>query len=159
MPERNAGLDLTVDDRCVLRGVGGRGGDRAAQRLEVAGEDPQQGGLAGAVGSHHAHDVARGDGEVEPLEQGAVRVAPGEVLGDEVGAHRASVVRGAVPPGRASVRRDRSRRGGYLPPMKLMRTAAMIGIAKKVYDEAQKPENQAKIRDGLSKLSKNVRPR
>ena len=29
--------------------------------------------------------------------------------------------------------------------MKIMRTAATIGIAKKLYDEARKPHNQAKI--------------
>ncbi|MCW2866354.1 MAG: hypothetical protein JWR20_542 [Marmoricola sp.] len=35
--------------------------------------------------------------------------------------------------------------------MKLMRTAAMFGIAKKVYDEARKPENQAKIKSALDR--------
>jgi hypothetical protein len=30
--------------------------------------------------------------------------------------------------------------------MKLIRSAAALGIAKRVYDEARKPHNQAKIR-------------
>jgi hypothetical protein len=34
--------------------------------------------------------------------------------------------------------------------MKLMRTAAMAGIAKKVYDEARKPHNQKKIQDAVA---------
>ncbi|MFC6285156.1 hypothetical protein ACFP3Q_03250 [Nocardioides sp. GCM10027113] len=36
--------------------------------------------------------------------------------------------------------------------MKLLRMAAMAGIAKKVYDEARKPHNQAKIRSTVDKL-------
>ncbi len=35
--------------------------------------------------------------------------------------------------------------------MKLMRAATMIGIAKKVYDEARKPENQAKIKAAVER--------
>ena len=35
--------------------------------------------------------------------------------------------------------------------MKLMKTAAFAGIAKKVYDEARKPHNQAKIKDAVAK--------
>jgi hypothetical protein len=35
--------------------------------------------------------------------------------------------------------------------MKLMRTAAMIGIAKAVYDQARKPENQARIKEAVAK--------
>ena len=35
--------------------------------------------------------------------------------------------------------------------MKLLRTAALAGVAKKVYDEARKPHNQAKIRDAVAK--------
>jgi hypothetical protein len=34
--------------------------------------------------------------------------------------------------------------------MKLMRTAAMAGVAKKVYDEARKPHNQQKIREAVA---------
>ena len=34
--------------------------------------------------------------------------------------------------------------------MKLLRTAAMAGIAKKVYDEARKPHNQQKIREAYA---------
>jgi hypothetical protein len=36
--------------------------------------------------------------------------------------------------------------------MKLLRTAAMAGIAKKVYDEARKPHNQKKIQDAVAQL-------
>jgi flagellar biosynthesis protein FliP len=38
---------------------------------------------------------------------------------------------------------------GYFVGMKLLRTAAMAGVAKKVYDEARKPHNQQKIRDAV----------
>lgn len=36
--------------------------------------------------------------------------------------------------------------------MKLLRMAAVAGIAKKVYDEARKPENQAKIRAAAERV-------
>ena len=36
--------------------------------------------------------------------------------------------------------------------MRIMRTAAMLGIAKKVYDEARKPENQARIKSAVAKV-------
>ena len=42
--------------------------------------------------------------------------------------------------------------GGYGVPMKIMKTAATIGLAKKVYDEARKPENQARIRQAVEQL-------
>jgi hypothetical protein len=35
---------------------------------------------------------------------------------------------------------------------KLMRSAAVIGMAKKLYDEAQKPENQRRIREAVDKV-------
>ncbi|WP_264674255.1 hypothetical protein [Nocardioides lijunqiniae] len=35
--------------------------------------------------------------------------------------------------------------------MKLLRGAAAVGIAKKVYDEARKPHNQAKIKSAVEK--------
>ena len=35
---------------------------------------------------------------------------------------------------------------GYLQGMGLLRSAAVIGIAKVVYDQARKPENQARLR-------------
>lgn len=35
---------------------------------------------------------------------------------------------------------------GYLSGMGLLRSAAVIGIAKVVYDQARKPENQARLR-------------
>ena len=36
--------------------------------------------------------------------------------------------------------------------MKLMRTAAMAGLAKKAYDEARKPHNQQKIKDFVAQM-------
>ena len=36
--------------------------------------------------------------------------------------------------------------------MKLLRSAAAIGVAKKLYNEAQKPENQRRIREGVNKV-------
>ena len=36
--------------------------------------------------------------------------------------------------------------------MKLMRTAALIGIGKKLYDEGRKPENQARIKAAVEKV-------
>jgi hypothetical protein len=38
---------------------------------------------------------------------------------------------------------------GYNGPVKIMRTAAMLGIAKKVYDEARKPENQRRMKGAV----------
>ena len=36
--------------------------------------------------------------------------------------------------------------------MKLIRTAIMAAVAKKVYDEARKPENQQKIKEAFQKV-------
>lgn len=36
--------------------------------------------------------------------------------------------------------------------MKLLRSAAVIGVAKKLYDEAQKPENKRRIREAVDKV-------
>jgi hypothetical protein len=36
--------------------------------------------------------------------------------------------------------------------MRLFRSAAAIGIARKLYTEAQKPHNQAKIKDAVAKV-------
>jgi hypothetical protein len=63
--------------------VAGGEGDRAVLRLVDAGEEAQQRRLAGSVHAHHAHDVTGGDREVEVVEQGAVPLAAGQVLGDE----------------------------------------------------------------------------
>jgi hypothetical protein len=35
--------------------------------------------------------------------------------------------------------------------MRIMRGVAAIGIAKKVYDEARKPQNQARIRSAVDR--------
>ena len=36
--------------------------------------------------------------------------------------------------------------------MKLFRSAAAIGVAKKLYTEAQKPENQRRMREAVDKV-------
>jgi hypothetical protein len=36
--------------------------------------------------------------------------------------------------------------------MKLMRSAAAIGIARKIYTEARKPENQRRIKQAVASL-------
>ena len=44
--------------------------------------------------------------------------------------------------------------------MKLLRSAAAIGIAKKVYTEARKPQNQARIKSAVDKArSRGNKPR
>ncbi|WP_435770288.1 hypothetical protein [Nocardioides sp. SYSU DS0651] len=40
-----------------------------------------------------------------------------------------------------------------------MRTLATAGIAKKLFDEARKPHNQAKIRSGIDQLRSRTRGR
>lgn len=42
---------------------------------------------------------------------------------------------------------------------KIAKGAVMAKVIQVAARELQKPENQAKIRDGLSKLSKSARPR
>ncbi len=49
-------------------------------------------------------------------------------------------------------RRCTACRGVYGSAMKLMRTAALAGIAKKLYDESRKPHNQAKIQKAVQSL-------
>lgn len=39
--------------------------------------------------------------------------------------------------------------------MSILRKVAAIGIAKKVYDEARKPHNQAKIKAGVAKVQES----
>lgn len=34
--------------------------------------------------------------------------------------------------------------------MKLMRTAVLAGVAKRIYDEAKKPQNQQRIKDAVA---------
>jgi hypothetical protein len=41
---------------------------------------------------------------------------------------------------------------GYRTLVKLIRGAVAVGVAKKVYDVARKPENQARIRSAVSKV-------
>ena len=44
--------------------------------------------------------------------------------------------------------------------MKLMRTLALAGIAKKLYDESRKPQNRARIRAAADKVrERRNRPR
>lgn len=43
--------------------------------------------------------------------------------------------------------------GWYEPGMKkIMRNIALAGVAKKVYDEARKPHNQAKIKSAVDQV-------
>ena len=76
--------------------------DGPGHRRRLAAEQPQQRGLAGAVGADHADDVAGRDRQVQGLEEGAVSVAAGQVLRYQGAAHRVSL--GA-----------RTRAGGPLP--------------------------------------------
>jgi hypothetical protein len=48
--------------------------------------------------------------------------------------------------------RDRLAAAGYRPGMGMAKKIAAFGIAKKVYDEARKPHNQAKIKEAARKL-------
>lgn len=41
--------------------------------------------------------------------------------------------------------------------MKLMRTAVLAGVAKKIYDESRKPQNQARIRSAVEKVRSRQR--
>lgn len=41
--------------------------------------------------------------------------------------------------------------------MKLMRGAALAGVAKKLYDESRKPENQERIRRALDAIKERRR--
>ncbi|TWG97104.1 hypothetical protein L615_003900000270 [Nocardioides sp. J9] len=43
--------------------------------------------------------------------------------------------------------------------MKILRTVAAVGIAKKLVTEARKPENQAKIKAASEKLKSRTRGR
>ncbi len=43
--------------------------------------------------------------------------------------------------------------------MKLGRAVVAVGVAKKVYTEARKPENQARIRAAVDKVRARRRPR
>ena len=55
--------------------------DGAAVRFELAGEQFQERGLAGAVGAKHAHPVAAQDAGGEGLQDGPVAEALGDPLG------------------------------------------------------------------------------
>jgi hypothetical protein len=44
---------------------------------------------------------------------------------------------------------------GYVGCMGLIRNAAVIGIAKVIYDQARKPENQARLRSALAQVRSN----
>jgi hypothetical protein len=43
--------------------------------------------------------------------------------------------------------------------MKLIRGAAVLGAAKVAYDQARKPENQAKLRSAIAKAKASRRPK
>jgi len=48
---------------------------------------------------------------------------------------------------------------GYRRWMKLIRSAAALGVAKKLYDEARKPKNQAKIKSAVDRARSRKKPR
>jgi hypothetical protein len=56
--------------------------------LDQPGQDAQQGGLAGAVGTDQAGDLAGGDHQVQAGEKRAAGMAGGKALGREYRAHR-----------------------------------------------------------------------
>ena len=41
---------------------------------------------------------------------------------------------------------------GYLSGMGLMRKAMAVGVAKKLYDESRKPQNQQRIQDAVASV-------
>ena len=43
--------------------------------------------------------------------------------------------------------------------MRLIKGAALAAVAKKVYDEAKKPENQAKLKEAAAKVRAEVEKR
>jgi hypothetical protein len=43
--------------------------------------------------------------------------------------------------------------------MKLLRSAAVLGIAKRAYDEARKPQNQARIKAAVERARSKRKPR
>ena len=55
----------------------------------------------------------------------------------------------------------RRAKAGYRPVMKIVRTAALAGVAKKLYDESRKPENQRRIKAAMDqvKARKAQKPR
>src|SRR6185295_2829443 len=57
--------------------------DRAGGRLGVAGEDHEEGGFAGAVGTDQAVTVAGGQLDGDVFEEGAFAVGEGEVFGGD----------------------------------------------------------------------------
>ena len=48
---------------------------------------------------------------------------------------------------------------GYGVPMKFMRGAAVLSAAKMVYDQARKPENQARLKSAVAKARESRRGR
>jgi hypothetical protein len=77
------GLLADVGDAGALAG-----GEVAGVGLLLAGEDGEEGGLAGAVGANEADAVGVGDGEGDVFEEGLRAKAFGEALGVEDWRHR-----------------------------------------------------------------------
>jgi len=48
---------------------------------------------------------------------------------------------------------------GYSAFMKLIRSAAAIAIAKRLYEEARKPQNQAKLKAAIDRARSKNKPR
>ncbi|MDF2584620.1 MAG: hypothetical protein K0R33_3263, partial [Mycobacterium sp.] len=72
-------------------GVGGGDADGAAEWLQGAGQNPQQCALARPVGPDDADDIAGCHGQVDVLEQCAMGVTAGHILGDKRCGHRSIV--------------------------------------------------------------------
>jgi hypothetical protein len=68
---------------CICRGKA----DRSFLWLVDAGQEPQQGGLARAVGTHYAYHVTGGNCQGEPGEKLPVVVTAGNLLGHKSRSH------------------------------------------------------------------------
>jgi hypothetical protein len=55
-------------------------------------------------------------------------------------------------PGRAVRERCPESRSGYIEDMGLVKNVVLLGIAKKIYDEARKPENQRRIQEAVASM-------
>jgi hypothetical protein len=75
---------------------------------------------------------------------------------------RSSSSPGCPEVGRFDYGRSRRVKGlldGYAAVMKLVRGAAALGAAKMVYDQARKPENQAKLKSAVARAKASRKSR
>jgi hypothetical protein len=64
-------------DECIGRGEA----DLSIERLDIAGQDPQQRALTGTVGTDDTDDIAGRNREIQSLEEGAVSESASHILG------------------------------------------------------------------------------